>query len=817
MPQNQEGRDWIPIKQTDFSGGVNIIDDPADLTEKELADAVNVRLTTKNTVEERLGFTEYNTNAIGANTEIRSLFQFREFSTVIGNTTTLIPIAQCSDDYIYKGSASFPGTAASFSKIYTAVPAETANSDPAFMDAMWGTLLYCNGVDVPQVWEGTYGRCQGFRVTNDVGVTYKDYTTRVSDEDATTFASIGALDTFANGDWILIKSRVPKLTGIKVVLNANVNTTASTLTVQYRSAVGTWTDVPATFTDGTKTGGNTTFGQSGDITWGECTIVPDLIDNSYGYFLLLKVSVALSATVQIKAVYLYYNIQALPSFWDGTFIKPDGFFTTVDTDVTYKDYTLNVTDDAASTVASLGGMTVTTGAFYIKSVKKFRAAFITMDLTNINTNAVTLTAKYWDGAAWQSLTIIDGTVDSGGTKTMSVSGLVSWTWTSPTMMETRRVGQDTQPFYVVKFLVNGALSATVDISGVDIIEYQDALRPMKGVIFHKNRAFMWGRADAPNYLFFSKQFLPDVWTGSDAGYIGIPSGKPITACERFYNDLMVATDDEIYILQGYTPLTFGLLKINTGGIGVSAPHSVVAVGKMIYFLHATGFYRFDGIGVIYLSKNIRPYFDDTEATYYIPSIRYIDVQGRFNRVWSRVEWTVTKGTTPGTANNQVLGFEIDHEGWWFDSIVASAFLKTESSTYQDLLYHGDYVGKVYRDDNGTSDNGTAISAYVTTRAQMGPGVVGWTMLTRGIRTKLDVQSAGSLTVQYALSGSTSFTSYGTMDMTGSGKTFVMRDIYDPLLGTAIQWKLLQSTKDYTFGLSEIETFVTPIRDVGVDI
>jgi hypothetical protein len=814
MPDQQStAQDWYPLKQADFSGGVNIIDDPADLAEKEVADTLNVRLTTKNTVEQRLGYTEYNTNAIGASTEIRSLFHYKDYSGA------LIPLAQCSGNALYKGSAAFPGTAASFTSIFS----ETASSTPAFIDAMWGTLIYVNGVDVPQTWEGTYGKCQGFKVTDDIGVTYQDYGTRVSDEDPLTYAVITGLDTTKATNHILIKSRVPKLTGIKVVMDGtNVNAVKSDLVVEYRSTAGgggagAWTEITAGYVDGTSTGtgaDSITFAQSGDVTWTEITIVPDIIDNSYGYFLRLSVTVKLSVTaIRIRAVYLYYNIQPLPSFWDGKFIKPDGFVKTVDTNVTFVDYTLFVTDDASSTVAEMGAFPITAGFFYIKSVKKFRAAFLTMSVEalHVNTTASVLTANYWNGTDWTALTIIDGTSANG--KTMAQSGLISWVW--PTAAETRRVGQDTEPFHVIQFVVSATVSTDVDVAEVEIIEVQDALRPMKGAIYHKNRLFMWGQADAPNYLFFSKQYLPDVWTGDDAGNIGIPSGKPITACARFYNDLMIATDDEIYILQGYTPATFGLLKINTGGIGVSAPHSVVSVGKMIYFMHATGFYRFDGIGIIYLSKNIRKFFDDKETAHFIPAARYEDIQGRFQRVWSCVEWTVSKGAV--SANNFVLIFEIDHEGWWFDNMVISAFLKTEGATYQDLWYHGDYVGKVYRDYNGTSDNGTAISAYVTTRALQIPGYVGWTMVVRGVRAKLDVQTAGSLTVEYALSGATSFTAYGTMLMTGSGYTFVVRDIYDPLVGTAIQFKLSQAVKDYTFSISEFDVFVTPVRSVGVGI
>jgi len=65
MPQ-QEVKELLEILQNDFSQGVNIVDDSADLEEKELADALNVRLTTHKAIEQREGFLQYNTAAIGA-------------------------------------------------------------------------------------------------------------------------------------------------------------------------------------------------------------------------------------------------------------------------------------------------------------------------------------------------------------------------------------------------------------------------------------------------------------------------------------------------------------------------------------------------------------------------------------------------------------------------------------------------------------------------------------------------------------------------------------------------------------------------------
>ena len=171
MPQ-QEVKELVEILQNDFSQGVNAVDDPGDLEEKELADALNVRLTTHKVIEQREGFVEYNTTTIGAAVEVRSMFHFRDYSGA------LIPLAQCNDGKLYKGSTALP-TAGSWSSILT----ETSGAEIAFFDAMWGVLVYVNGVDVPQVWEGTYGKCQGFRLSKDTAVTYRDYDSEVADED----------------------------------------------------------------------------------------------------------------------------------------------------------------------------------------------------------------------------------------------------------------------------------------------------------------------------------------------------------------------------------------------------------------------------------------------------------------------------------------------------------------------------------------------------------------------------------------------------------------------------------------------------------
>ena len=776
--------EWKAIVQDDFSGGINWMDSPVNLNDNEIADCRNVRLTTKKSLTRRDGFVKYNSSAIGS-VEVKKIYHFRDY------TGNLIPVVQAGNN-LYKGSSAFPNTGS-----FTQIHAGSSGTSYGFLDAMWGKLIYTNGVDVPQVWEGNYGKCYGFKKTTDSGATFVDYTQQVSDEDSSTYASLGSM---ASTHYVVVGSRVPKVKGIRFVISTP-NTNTATMTVAYWNG-SSWTTV-SNISDGTAVSGKT-LAQTGDVTFNECTIALSTIDKSRGYFLRITVSATLSSTVNISAVYLIYDMQPLPSFWDGKTIKPDGFKVTFDGS-TYKDYTSYVTDDSLSTVASLGGLS-TSGYFYVQSVKKIRGIRIKMSTTNVNTNTATLSCSYWDGGFWQSLTLSDSTAVGGAT--LAQSGEITWTW--PTAAQKRSIGNDTDTFYQFRFAVSGTLSNNVDIAEVECLPEIDPLRPHQLLLYHKNRAFLANRADAKNYIFYSAQFLPDVWEGDDAGYIGVPSGREIMAMCRFYNDLFIGTPDEIYILQGYTPQTFGLLKINTGGVGVVAPHSVVPVGKYIYFLHSTGFYRFDGIGVVYISGKIQKLFDKTDSAA-IPDDMLSKVQGRFDRVNNCVEWIVRSGS--GTQNNLKLIFDINSESWYVDTFTASAIATVSDAYSRDLQYHGDYSGYVYRDNYGNTDDGSTINAYIQTRVYTIKESPVLDYVFRGMTSRFDTEDSGSVTVSAATSGYTTFTNVDTVNLVKSGYNFVEKEYHCSMFCNGVALKFSSSNE---FTLTRIETRLVPVRGMGLN-
>mgnify|MGYP001571490604 CR=1 FL=1 len=82
----------------------------------------------------------------------------------------------------------------------------------------------------------------------------------------TTIQAMGAFDTLANGDFLLIGSHLP-FRGVRVDVGTNANAIASVLTAAYwdlGSGVGTWTSLSAT--DGTAAAG-ASLAVDGAVTW----------------------------------------------------------------------------------------------------------------------------------------------------------------------------------------------------------------------------------------------------------------------------------------------------------------------------------------------------------------------------------------------------------------------------------------------------------------------------------------------------------------------------------------------------------------------
>jgi hypothetical protein len=100
------------------------------------------------------------------------------------------------------------------------------------------------------------------KTTDALGSAPTDYSSEAQDLSASTVVDLSSLNTGGNGDYLYVGATLP-FRGVKVNVT-NVNGNASELTVKYWNG-SAWTDISDA--DGTITGGDTTFGEDGNVTW----------------------------------------------------------------------------------------------------------------------------------------------------------------------------------------------------------------------------------------------------------------------------------------------------------------------------------------------------------------------------------------------------------------------------------------------------------------------------------------------------------------------------------------------------------------------
>jgi len=143
--------------------------------------------------------------------------------------------------------------------------------------------------------------------------------------------------------------------------------------------------------------------------------------------------------------------------------SPLGFAVTTDDGATFTSYLTEVTGSGNAPLDSLS--TAANGDyFYVGHSQKFDDVTLTMT-ANVNSNASTLAAQYWDGDEWQTMTITaDGTVSGGAT--LAQTGTVELT--RPSGWKMLALGS-LPALYWVRFSVSAALSSSVEVDTAAVV------------------------------------------------------------------------------------------------------------------------------------------------------------------------------------------------------------------------------------------------------------------------------------------------------------------------------------------------------------
>jgi hypothetical protein len=246
-----------------------------------------------------------------------------------------------------------------------------------------------------------------------------------------------------------------------------------------------------------------------------------------------------------------------------------------------------------------------------------------------------------------------------------------------------------------------------------------AVSSCDGVVEFKNRLFTWGDPEYPNRLRYSANGRHDCFSGNDSAYTSaFGDMKPITCALRFYNELIVWKEDSVWLLEGYSPQTFGTLRI-ADTIGLASPKSAVVVEtgypamktdeplSIAMWQDTDGAYVLDGRKPKKVSGPVDHYFNTEYATA-IPAASINNRQSFVDPLNN--EYHLLLPTSE-------LVYNYVRAEWyppWERNVDLVCGISLRGTDNRYYTYGGDALGTVYRLENDTTDKAeNAASPYYT--------------------------------------------------------------------------------------------------------
>jgi len=343
----------------------------------------------------------------------------------------------------------------------------------------------------------------------------------------------------------------------------------------------------------------------------------------------------------------------------------------------------------------------------------------------------------------------------------------------------------------------------------------------------------WPGYNYKSGLDFSEDQFGYILNGPRAGTTGNIFGPgEVNATTRLHSYLIVSTKNpyRLYLLEGKVPASFDELLLSST-IGVLAPKSLITIEDNVrlftsdrnvhaaIFLSHDGVYICDGMTVINISQPISDLFDNSSAPYIEPSyahLSYAWIDYSEKTVHIAVPINTAGTGTQTTLNREIVYSYLSNE--WYDQVVrnnpVSCGLDVIDSNNERLPYYGDYAGFVYRGE-GTSDSGTAITAFIKT-ADFTPfqgqlvDALNYQFNFRSLKAKYNAASSGSISITLYPDGYT--TGYAVTDtfmLANSGYKYAQDRFWDNRFGESISLKLQSTTNINLIGYT---IDFKPVRD-----
>lgn len=655
----------------------------------------------------------------------------------------------------------------------------TVGTTPGFSDVIGESFFYADGSGRPITWGGDKPLCGGFLVWDNSATAYVDYTRKVTDGRSDTVAALG---NAASDVYYVHSHEIAESITLDLV---TVNTTDATTCKVYSWVAGAWAERSAGFSDGTLASSKT-HAQDGTISWTRnSTDTMRVLGGIMGYWYKVEPQAALTDGVTVASCHVGRDATAMTNKWNGVYEWVAGCRFYDQSATEYVECLGLVSNEAQSQNIDLASAT-TDDYFYFKTIEPATLIGLGMVTDEQNTaDAQVDLIEYWNGNAWTTVgTLTDTTLDGGADSSFSQSGTISWNAAALTPQK-RTFEGDQIPGYWHRISWDAALGTACAIYMVVYAPFPEALPTYDGCIEFKGRLFVWGDPEYPNRLRYSALDRPDCLSGSDSGYTE-PFGdqKKILCAKRFYNELIVLKEDSVFLLEGYSPETFGTLKI-ADTVGLASPKTahVVEVGSpsmhrdellsIAIWQDVDGIYVLDGRKPRKASLPIDHYFNTEYTSTVIAAASIRNRQAFVDPLTNEYHFLLPAGE---------LVYNYVTDEWyppWEREIDLVTGISLRGTTNRNHTYGGSSGGFVMLLENDTTDKNTsnadvAISHSIKTRA-IGPAEQGsrapMDFTLRKIWSRLKARSAGSLTTNTFKNMATSGTAQSTpeaMSMINAG-------------------------------------------------
>lgn len=798
------GDEKLLRKQLTFNGEWLPDVDPLKVGDANYTDIQNLRYT-ETEVMGVGGYTAINTTLLSAYPKGRSGIQLRTPFT----TKSFVAVQQFDSSFsaskIYVNQSTPPGTG-DFE--VTALFTDSVGAGVGhFTELPLSQVMYHNGVDM-KIYGGdeqpvaAFIRCDS--ISGLTPVNPYDYTERILNtlQNSANIVTLSAAHPTA-----LIASTKP-LNGIKLYVSSP-NTTASVLSGNEWTG-SAWSALA--LTDNTSSGG-VAIAQTGTVTFSSTvtTARPSFIEGMFLYFYTFTLS---AGTANIYHATISCPIQDVVDLWDGIYRtciqcqdKRSG---------AWEDFTAEVAavSSAAYPISTLWGGLTSTDEIILMFSSRTTAVKLSFIAGKVNAAAATLTIYYWDGSAWVSVgTVYDGTLDSGGTKTLSKNGIIYWN--SPGEDVEMKTTLFNVHGYAYKLVPSNTLTTGTSYNGVmcDHLVGIPAHRIMKPYDFsfvYKDRTFLAGYSinNEGNRVDYGVPYAVDSYSGENSSendksmYIGKQSALVAAAniFNRFgnylYNSELLLKTSETFLLDGDDPDTFKVYAVSSN-LGCVAPRTLCtaeiayeiskeAVRNIAMWLSARGPVIFDAAILIPL-KGIDVYFDQTKSQ----CVNYSAIQNAhawFDSFYN--EWNLCIPSGVGqTTCNVWLFYNLVKKRWSKRDVgsqyVPQATVKVADDSGNMYTYGLLDDGCMVRLENGSLWYGTeSIECSLTTCEYVPTNDIFDTTCMR--RVKFLREKPSSADISYALSG-VQFISYGVDESDGSVATACGRRVVEQAGLTTVTW------------------------------